>query len=61
MPCFGTRSTCRRFAARSNTIWSKWLPESGYEAADAPTFERYGEEFDGVTGLGGVEIWLPIK
>jgi len=44
-----------------HTIWSTWLPESGYEAADAPTFERYGEEFDGATGLGGVEIWLPIK
>ncbi|HEY3519390.1 MAG TPA: AraC family transcriptional regulator, partial [Gammaproteobacteria bacterium] len=30
-----------------NTVWSKSLPESGYELADAPIFERYGEEFDG--------------
>ena len=22
------------------TIWSKWLPESGHEVADAPNFER---------------------
>lgn len=50
-------STIRR---THNTIWNDWLPESGFEAADAPSFERYGEEFDGATGFGGVEIWLPI-
>jgi len=44
-----------------NTIWSKWLPESGHEAADAPDFERYGESFDPTTGEGGFEIWIPIK
>jgi AraC family transcriptional regulator len=43
------------------TIWSKWLPTSGFQAADAPFFERYGPEFDGRTGLGGFEIWLAIK
>jgi AraC family transcriptional regulator len=44
-----------------NTIWTVWLPGSGYEVADAPFFERYGEEFNGATGFGGMEIWLPIK
>jgi AraC family transcriptional regulator len=44
-----------------NTIWSKWLPESGHEVADAPNFERYGERFDPRTGLGGLEIWIPIQ
>jgi AraC family transcriptional regulator len=44
-----------------NTIWSKWLPESGHEVADAPNFERYGEAFDPHNGLGGLEIWIPIK
>ena len=45
------------------TIWNKWLPESGLSlAGDAPAvFERYGEEFDPVTGMGGCEIWIPIK
>jgi AraC family transcriptional regulator len=43
------------------TIWNQWLPESGHHAADGPSFELYGENFDGVTGLGGVEIWVPIK
>jgi predicted transcriptional regulator YdeE len=37
------------------TIWTKWLPESGYEAVDAPYLEYYGEEFDGRTGLGGYQ------
>ena len=44
-----------------NTIWSHWLPESGHVAADGPDFERYGEEFDPRTGMGGLEIWIPIK
>ena len=43
------------------TIWTKWLPESGYEAVDAPYLEYYGEEFDGRTGMGGFQIWIPIK
>jgi AraC family transcriptional regulator len=51
-------STIRRTFA---TIWNKWLPESGHVAADAPEFERYGEDFDPVSGTGGVEIWIPLK
>jgi AraC family transcriptional regulator len=51
-------STIRRTI---NTIWSNWLPESGHEVADAPDFERYGESFDPRIGMGGVEIWIPIK
>jgi AraC family transcriptional regulator len=51
-------STIRRTV---RTIWTKWLPESGHEVADAPSFERFGEEFDPKTGMGGFEIWIPIK
>jgi len=45
---------------------SKWLPDSGYQpaAADAETpafFERYSEEFDPHTGMGGIEVWALIK
>ena len=43
------------------TIWNKWFPESGRQPAGGPEFELYGENFDGATGLGGVEIWIPIK
>ena len=46
--------------ATMNAIWNGWLPNSGYQAADAPGFERYGEEFDPHSGLGGFGIWIPI-
>jgi AraC family transcriptional regulator len=42
-------------------IWNHWLPASGLKAADAPNFERYDEKFDGATGNGGLEIWVPVK
>ncbi len=41
-------------------IFSQWLPESEYEIVDAPLFERYPPSFDGRTGLGGAEIWVPV-
>jgi AraC family transcriptional regulator len=44
-----------------NTIWSKSLPESGLELADAPILERYGEEFDSRAGTGGVDLLVPIE
>jgi len=49
--------TCDRIA--------EWLPTSGYEAAKTPGapdfFERYSEEFNPSTGMGGMEVWVPIK
>jgi AraC family transcriptional regulator len=43
------------------TIFKDWQPRSGIEIADAPSFERYDEKFDGATGRGGFEIWVPIR
>jgi AraC family transcriptional regulator len=51
-------STIRRTI---NTIWNSWLPASNLKAADAPTFERYDEKFDPLTGNGGFEIWVPVR
>jgi len=34
--------------------------KSGHEVANAPHFERYGDDFDGQAGAGGIEVWLPI-
>jgi AraC family transcriptional regulator len=42
-------------------IFNEWLPSSGYQSADAAPFERYDERFDGHTGMGGFEIWIPVK
>jgi len=44
-----------------NTIWNRWLPQSGMTIADAPNFERYDESFDALTGNGGLQIWVPVK
>ena len=42
-------------------IFNDWLPTSGYRSANAAPFERYDERFDPHTGMGGFEIWIPIK
>jgi len=42
-------------------IWSLWLPDSGLKAAVSPSFERYTEEFNPQTGMGGMELWIPIQ
>jgi AraC family transcriptional regulator len=46
---------------RLTAIWRKWFPESGCQAVEAPMFERYGPEFNPLTGMGGFEIWIPIQ
>jgi AraC family transcriptional regulator len=50
----GIRATC-------TAIWKKWFPTSGHQPVNAPMFERYGPEFNGMTGLGGLEIWIPVQ
>jgi AraC family transcriptional regulator len=42
-------------------IFNDWLPNSALRSADAPVFERYDERFDARTGMGGFEIWVPVK
>ena len=48
-----------------DAIFHQWLPESGHQAAADPEtpafFERYSEEFNPQTGMGGMEVWVPIK
>jgi AraC family transcriptional regulator len=48
-------------SATWHAIWNHALSDAGYEATDGPAFERYDERFDPRTGLGGFEIWVPIK
>ena len=42
-------------------VWGQWLPQSEYKAADAPFFECYGASFDPVSGMGGIELWIPVN
>ena len=39
----------------------KQIWDSDLSIADGPSFEKYGEKFNGQTGLGGFEIWVPIR
>jgi len=42
-------------------IMGEWLPGSGYEMTDGPNVEFYSPAFNGVTGEGGFEIWIPVR
>jgi predicted transcriptional regulator YdeE len=49
-------------ASTIETIWSKWAPDCGLRLShSAPCFERYTSAFDPSTGLGGMELWLPLE
>ena len=44
-----------------SAIFNEWLPAHGRRAADGPIIERHREGFDPWTGLGGVDIWIPLE
>ena len=47
--------------ATIDTIWTRWAPALPLLVAHgAPCFERYTPEFDLGTGLGGMEVWIPL-
>jgi AraC family transcriptional regulator len=41
-------------------IWSLWVPSADVTLANTPDFERYDARFNPGTGLGKVEIWIPV-
>jgi AraC family transcriptional regulator len=45
-----------------HAIFTEWLPGSDRQTAPGPLsfFERYGTGFNPQTGLGDIEVWLPI-
>jgi AraC family transcriptional regulator len=55
----------RRHVSRIHATWQaimdRWLPASGLRLANAPDFQCYTEAFDANSGLGGIEIWVPIE
>ena len=42
-------------------IWNGWVRQSGLKVNESPWFERYNEEFNPQTGMGGMEIWIPLS
>jgi AraC family transcriptional regulator len=41
-------------------IWNEWLPSSGRAVAQSYGLDRHLPSFDPRTGLGAVELWLPV-
>jgi len=58
---FEHRDHVAAIAATWKAIWEYGLANAGCQAADGPSFERYDEQFDSCTGLGGFEFWVPIR
>lgn len=58
---FEHRDHISAIASTWKAIWEHALADSGHQAQDAPAFERYDERFNGQTGQGGCEIWIPVK
>jgi predicted transcriptional regulator YdeE len=47
--------------ATIDAIWTRWAPDCGLAVAHAaPCLERYTPEFVPGTGLGGMEVWVPL-
>lgn len=49
-----------------DAVFDDWLPNSDWILNSTPDnklhfFEFYGEGFDVITGMGDIEIWLPIR
>lgn len=47
--------------ATYTAILDHWMPDHGRVAADGASLERHLSTFDPRTGLGGVEIWMPLQ
>ncbi|MDI7776035.1 AraC family transcriptional regulator [Asticcacaulis sp. EMRT-3] len=41
-------------------IYDAWLANAGLKPQYTPSFERMDERFDGHTGIGVIEIWVPV-
>jgi methylphosphotriester-DNA--protein-cysteine methyltransferase len=55
------RGHVARIRGTMAAISSQWLPRSGHNAFEGPTLERYRPEFNPTTGMGELEIWVPIQ
>ena len=44
-----------------NSIYTEWLPNSGYELDNRPQFEILGEKYKNNDPNSEEEIWIPVK
>ncbi len=56
------RPYLRRSPRRPHHIFGTWLPKSGLQHGQTPDLiERYDDRFDPHSGMGVVEMWIPIQ
>lgn len=58
---FATEGHITTIHAVWDEIYGYWLAQPEYRPAPGPAVEYYPPEFDGKTGLGGYEIWVPLE
>jgi AraC family transcriptional regulator len=63
---FSHREHVSKLRNTLDAISREWRPEWGQvlsnRGAETPAFfERYTEEFDARSGVGGIEVWVPIR
>jgi len=57
---FTHRGHISHFHETMKQVWGVWLPASKLRYAHHPDFEYYDDRFDGTTGEGEVDIYVPI-
>lgn len=57
---FATRKHISEISAIWMEIYSDWLGQNGLQPRHAPSIEFYPADFDGRTGEGGFELWVPV-
>jgi AraC family transcriptional regulator len=60
--CFKHEGHVSAVGATCEAIFGHWAPGSGRELESEPLFliERYGSGFNPQTGLGDIELWIPL-
>ena len=52
-------TTLARIGEAMDYVYRTWLPSSGYQAVDAPSFERYGETFSSENPV--LDVYVPVQ
>ena len=59
------RAACKAHVSDIGRAWSElyeeWLPELGLKLRPSVVIEYYPPAFDGRTGEGGWELWVPVE
>ncbi len=58
---FATKGHISTMTAVWQEIYGDWLSRPDFRARKGPSVEYYPPEFDGFSGEGGFEIWIPVQ